>query len=334
MPEAHSPLLPSPGLSPVPSRPSPEGTILALDIGGTKVALGLYDPRTDQLAAEFRFPVQSPFADLNRSYGPVLSPEDVAQRIEAFVRTQEDLPPITRVSVSLAAAPSRDGRSILYAPNLPGWEGEDLVRQLEQRFTAPAHLIQDGHATTLGELHRGHLRGVRDGACVTIGTGIGGGIVVGGTLMRGANGLAGVGGYIPVSSGGRIVPLEQAVAGPAFEKRAHALGLSGDASAVLAAAGAGHSGATDLLQEVLGELAQGLAALVSLLNPERVVLAGSMGLAYARYIPTLARQVRGLAQPTAAATVEFRPAALAKRSALWGAVFDQACLPRSFGTPP
>lgn len=299
--------------------PSVTGAILAVDLGGTKVAAGLYDPSVDQFRAQVEFPVWLPAADPCGPPNRVLTIEDLAARLLAFVQSSAGPIRMRRIAVSIAAAPSPDGRVVRVAPNLPGFEGPELVHTLEARFSAPAHLLQDGHATAAGELYRGALRSVHDGLCVAIGTGIGGGIVSGGALVRGRDGLAGVAGYIPVASQGLVMPLESACAGPAVARRAQALGLPGDAHDLLAAADAGNPAAERLLDELLSELGEALAACVSLLNPERIVLAGGLGIAYARYAPALLHHIARLAQPTSGQTVRLCAAELGERSALWGA---------------
>lgn len=297
---------------------------LAVDIGGTKAAAALYHVADDRLGPRRRL-------WLRREDG-VLDSDHVVDGLMAWLADTAQNVVIRAVGVSIAAALAPDARRILYAPNLPGWEGTRLVDRLADALHVPVRLIQDGHATTVGEWERGALVGVREGALVAIGTGIGGGIIAQGHLVVGRDGLAGVAGYIPVLSEGRMLPLEQAVAGPALARRAGARGLVADAAALWDAADGGHPAALALVGEVLEELGQALAALVSLLNPERVVLAGSVGLAIARRIPALEAVILRHAQPTAA-TAEVRAAQLGADAALWGAVAAaRRALPDPTGT--
>lgn len=299
---------------------APHGVVLAVDVGGTKVACGLYEPASDSWYARTRFPVRdAPQRPDKGETGPLLQVATVVDRIEACIRPFTPVTGVRHIGISIAAAISEDGRSIRYAPNLPGWDGPDLVRTLEARFSTSARLLQDGHATTLGECGRGALHGIEPGLCVAIGTGIGGGIVARGGLLSGADGLAGVAGYVPVLSEGRIVPLEQAIAGPGLARRARAAGLAVDPLALFEKARQGDLRASTLVATALRELAQALAAAVSLLNPQRIVLGGTLGLEYAKQAPALQGYVRELAQPTAAASAEIVPAALGRESALWGA---------------
>lgn len=296
------------------------GTVFAIDVGGTKVACGLYDRATGEWYARTRFPVRTtPINPDAPSPGPVLGVGAVADLLEAFVEHARPPQPVSGIHVSIAAALSEDGRLVRYAPNLPGWEGGSLVQSLESRFRAPAKLLQDGHATTLGEWGRGALRGVTNGLCVAIGTGIGGGIVANSALLSGADGLAGVFGHMPVLSEGRIVPLEQAAAGPGLARRARVAGLEADPASLFRDSVSGSPVAQALVSTALGELGQALASAVSLLNPERIVLAGTLGLVYATQAPTLRTCIRQFAQPTAARTARLLPAALGSESALWGA---------------
>jgi len=180
---------------------------------------------------------------------------------------------------------------VVWAPNLPGWRDVPLGALWRARFRCPVALENDADMAALGEAARGAARGARDFVVLTVGTGIGGGIVLNGALARGTGGVAGAAGWM--RAGGRR--LEDAAAGPAWRR------------------GGGRAAAA--------ALGRAVADLVSLLNPRVVVLGGGVMAGPGRaFLPAIRRAVRRHAQPVAARQVRILASPLGNRAGVLGAL--------------
>lgn len=190
------------------------------------------------------------------------------------------------------------GGVLRFAPNLPGVVDLAIQAELERRLGAPVQVDNDATCAAWGERQVGAAQGYDDIILVTLGTGIGGGIVAGGALLRGANGFSGEIGHMVVdpdgpecpcgqrgcwerfASGGGLGRLAQRAA---TEGRAgHVLALAGGDPAlvrgehVTAAAGEGDVEAHAVLAELGWWLALGLANLANVFDPRAFVLAGGL----------------------------------------------------------
>lgn len=201
------------------------------------------------------------------------------------------------VGVGVPGLVDRDG-VLRFAPNLPGVTDLPIRSVLEQALGVSVRVDNDATCAAWGERHLGAAQGYDDVILVTLGTGIGGGIVTGGNLLRGANGFAGEIGHMVVDPGGPACPCgqrgcwERYASGGGLGRLGAAAAADGRASRVLALAG----GTADLVrgehvtaaaaegdpeaQGVLGELgwwvALGLANLANVFDPQAFVLGGGL----------------------------------------------------------
>lgn len=185
--------------------------------------------------------------------------------------------------------------TVRFAPNLP-WRDHPLRAELEERLEARVTVDNDANAAAWGEYRLGAARDARQSmAMLTVGTGVGGGLVIQDRLVRGAHGMAGELGHIPVLEGGPVCGcgqrgcLESLASGTAigrFAQEAMAAGELVDSAlasvapgaltgkAVTVAAHAGDTAAIDLLAIAGSWLGVGIASLVAAFDPEIVVLGG------------------------------------------------------------
>lgn len=292
------------------------GLLAGVDVGGTKIVAGVTGVDGHPLA----------FA---RGVTPDSGAEAVAEQIALLVREALRAAGVTSrdvgamgVAVPAVTDPSR--RSVLWAPNVTGWDRETAVAEpLESALGIPTSLHYDGHAWVTAEWWVGAARGARHVALVAVGTGIGGGLVVDGRLVRGRMGVAGaLGWWVPdwrLAGGKRQHSdgwLESFAAGPAIARAAHcataeeafALARQGDRRAEVAIA---HSA------QALGAA---VAGLVSLVDPEVVVLAGGViGGGADLIVPKVQEVVRAEAQPQVAQGVRIAVAELGDQAAWLGA---------------
>ena len=181
--------------------------------------------------------------------------------------------------------PSRD--AITLARSLPGWERPEVLACLRKAFGDSVVLENDVDAAAIAERVHGHGRKVDSFAFLSVGTGIGMGLVIGGKLHRGAHGAAGEIAYLPISHGlgadlkdaRRRGPLEAAASAAAIVRAARRSGMPGALSArrVFAAAAAGDPIAASVVAEEVQVVARAICAVVAVADPQLVVLGGGVG---------------------------------------------------------
>lgn len=187
----------------------------------------------------------------------------------------------TTIGLGVPGLVSRDG-TIVSSPNLPEVENFDVRRRLESRLGRAVLVDNDANGAALAEWRVGSARGHDDVLVVTLGTGIGGGIVSGGRLVRGWNGFAGEIGHVVVVADGRTCACgrrgcwEQYASGTALGRMARELDENLDAAGVRRAAESGDSRAVAVIDDFARWVALGTAGLVHALDPEVVVIGGGV----------------------------------------------------------
>jgi glucokinase len=301
-----------------PASTSPPDFAVAVDIGGTKIAAGgvTRDGRITHAAA-----VPTPRDDPRALLDAVVS-------LIGGVRGAAPGRP-AGVGVSVAGAVDPDSGEVRYAPNIPALHECPLRRLLSDATGLPVLVGFDGHLTALGEHRAGAGRGTRNMVMLTVGTGIGGGLILDGRLYRGSDNLAGAAGWMiadPAALGATgscsVGNLESVSAGPAIAA-AHAPAGSGggpglSAEDVLAAARTGDQQAQAVLSNASAFLAHAVTGMVSLLNPDKVIIGGGLG-STGVFLAPVQEAVAAFAQPTSRRRVMIETAALGADAALVGA---------------
>jgi glucokinase len=303
---------------------------IAVDVGGTKMAAAVVDS-SGAIVSQIRRPTDRrggeaaavQVAELARR---VLEPAGLAW--DAVAAVGVDVPGICFT-----------GTGEVWAPNLPGWDSIPLRKMLEAALPRPVVIDSDRVACVLGEQWRGAARGLTDIVFLTIGTGIGAGIISGGRLCRGAQGIAGAAGWLALTPQScelyrQVGCFEAEAAGPAVARRAAAIAaqrptrmleLAGGClelitpETVVEAARRGDPAAQDVLAETARYLGMGLANLVSLLNPQMIVLGGGLMAGAEWLLEPARREMMVWAQPVAAQTVRVVLSELGADAALLGA---------------
>lgn len=253
------------------------GPILGIDIGGTKLAVGVATP-DGRLLSDMRRP--SDAAD-----GPDAMIERVLDMSRAAVNDAGlTLDEVDAIGIGCGGPLDPWSGVILNALNNPGWVNVPLVARIEEGLGCPAHLDNDANAAALGEHRFGAGRGVAHMVYLTISTGVGGGVVIEGGLFRGAGGNGGELGHVTVDYDGRPCRgcgrrgcLEAYVSGTSIAERAGEAGM-GDVTAadVVAGARAGERLAGEVWAGTIEALACGITSIVNLFEPEVVVLGGGV----------------------------------------------------------
>lgn len=274
--------------------------VLAIDLGGTKLAWALVD-RRGRLTGQGKEATRQP---------------DTLLQIQTVVRRHAGKARAVGVTVPGLARP--DGT--VWAPNLRGWDRMPLRRELERVSRLTVVVESDRNCAVLGETWLGAARGHSDAVCLIVGTGIGAGILSGGSLVRGVGELSGCAGWLAVTHHPRPEHracgiLETMAAGPAIAREA---GTSSVQEAVRAAA-RGNRRAADALREAGRLLGLGTANIISLFNPRVVVLGGGVAAAGNILLQPLRRAARAWSQPLAARQVRIVTTQLGPRALLLGA---------------
>lgn len=165
-------------------------TFLGVDIGGTKVLAGVVSESGQVSRTAHR-----------STPGRRVDVRLVEDALTEAVLEAANGEPIGGVGVAAAGFVDADRRSVLFAPHLP-WRGEDVRARLEERWDAPVVLDNDANTAAWAEWTFGAAKGTATAVMVTLGTGIGGALVLNGRLYRGFNGMAGEFGHTQVVPGG------------------------------------------------------------------------------------------------------------------------------------
>jgi glucokinase len=258
---------------------------IGVDIGGTKVAAGVVDDEGNVLAR-------------SRRRTPSRDPEHLVDVVVEIVRQLRSEHDTTAIGVGAAGYIDAARSTVMFAPNL-AWRDTPLRAEISSRLDAEVLIENDANAAAWGEFRFGAGEQQPDVVVITVGTGIGGGLIIDGNLHRGRFGVAGEPGHMRVVPGGRqcgcgnLGCWEQYASGSALvraarevatERRDDAhrlLQIAGDVDgidgpAVMRAAQEGDPAALDCFDEVGKWLGQGLADIAALLDPGRFVIGGGV----------------------------------------------------------
>jgi glucokinase len=230
------------------------------------------------------------------------TPQDSQERVIAALEAAiEELLDESVAAIGIGApSPIDAARGIVVrSPNLP-LENAPLRDHMREKFDVPVGLDNDANAAAIGEWRAGAGRGVDDLVMLTLGTGVGGGVVSGGAPFRGRNGEGAELGHAVLVHDGRppqgaatgLGTLESYVSGHAATEAARAaFGPSADAHRLVRLANEGDAKAKEILAELGRELGSGIGTFVNIFAPELVVLGGGFGVAAFDYLRGPAEEV-------------------------------------------
>lgn len=228
------------------------------------------------------------------------------------------------------------------APNIPGWVNVPIAQMIEDEFHIPTRIDNDVRCAALGELKFGAGKGCENFICITVGTGIGSGIVINGKVVRGATNAAGELGHIklqmnggPICGCGDTGCLEAFASGPAivamaqeyikggkstkFREMAAAEGGEITPYMVAKAAEEGDPVAKRIF-EIVGEyIGIGLTSVINLLNPEKVIIGGGVAESGELLLAPIRKTIKERAMVVAGNAVEIVPAQLGNSAGVIGA---------------
>jgi glucokinase len=299
--------------------------VLAIDLGGTKCSAAVIDKK-GKIVARRTVP-----ADVTSASAPVLQMVQLAKDL-----AKNKNPAAAYVAAGVAVPGLVRNNGTVWAPNLPGWKKMPLARGLTRSLGVPVRVESDRNAAVLGECWLGAGRSKSDVIVLMIGTGIGAGILSGGRIIRGAHELSGCAGWLTVTREDIHMAqgcgeLESLAAGPAIARAAQQRLCDGESSSlaqldpqkitaheVAAAARRGDPLAKNVFNRAGRFLGFAVANLVSLFDPEVIVLGGGMASVADLYFTSLQNAMIERAQPLAGKKVKIVVSKLAEDVNLLG----------------
>ena len=308
--------------------------VLAMDLGGTKIIAAIVSDKGEMVAREYYFTLAEG------------GPQPVIDRLLSAIgqllgSVNLDSSQLHSISLAVAGAIDMEKGLVTLSPNLPGWHDIPLRDMVKDRYQVDTFLLNDASAAVLGEHHFGVGKGVNNLILLTLGTGIGGGIIINGELYWGRCGSAGEIGHMtidvngPGCSCGNIGCIEMLASGTAIAQEAIRRISQGERSSltevvkgevgnitareVSLAARSGDSLALEVISKAATYLGVAMVNLVNIFNPEMIIIGGGMTPMGDLLLDT-ARQVVGeRAFPLSAKAVRIVTAQLGEDAGVLGA---------------
>ncbi len=304
---------------------------IGIDVGGTNVKIALVNDKGNILYSN-SVPTR---AEMGYEY----TVNNIKQAIRDLI-TETGVTNIEGIGFDFPGQIDYKNGIVRLAPNIPGWVNIPIAKIIEDEFKIPTRIDNDVHCAALGELKFGAGQDCENFICMTVGTGIGSGIVINGKLVRGASNAAGELGHIklqmhegPLCGCGDYGCLEAFASGPSIVAMAEEY-ISGGKSTkfremasggeitpyiVAEAAKLGDPVAKRIFTKVGEYIGFGLASVVNLLNPEKIIIGGGVADAGDILIEPIKETIKKRAMVVAGSAVEIVPAKLANTAGVIGA---------------
>jgi glucokinase len=307
--------------------------VLAFDLGGTKFAFGVVAENGEVLGSD-------KIETLAKQ-----GPEQAIQRVNLAAQSllqKLNIKPEELIGIGIASPGPLDISKgcVDGSPNLPGWTGYSIEQGLSSFFNLPARIDNDANAAALGEYKFGAGKNKKNMVYITVSTGIGGGVIVDGRLMRGANGNAAELGHLTLNINGPACPcgangcFEMYASGTAIARRTREAIEAGARSQILNLAGSLEEITThhilaalqkedELAKKIWNEtteyLGRGLAVVINTFNPELIVVGGGVTAAGDLLFTPVREKALRYAFPRLAAVCSIVPAGLGSNVGVVGA---------------
>lgn len=308
---------------------------IGIDVGGTNVKIALVDDN-GKIIYSNSVPT---YAKMGYEY----TVNNIKQAIKDLMKETNTTPSdIEGIGFDFPGQVDCKTGVVKLAPNIPGWVNVPIAQMIEDEFHIPTRIDNDVRCAALGELKFGAGKGCENFICITVGTGIGSGIVINGKVVRGATNAAGELGHIklqmnggPICGCGDTGCLEAFASGPAivamaqeyikggkstkFREMAAAEGGEITPYMVAKAAEEGDPVAKRIF-EIVGEyIGIGLTSVINLLNPERVIIGGGVAESGELLLGPIRKTIKERAMVVAGNAVEIVPAQLGNSAGVIGA---------------
>ncbi len=312
--------------------PYSAGAVIGIDIGGTKISIGIADMNSSMLSRYERSTPQDPNEGV----------EWILAKIADWHKKQDNrFQRIYGIGIGCAGPLDKEAGMVLHSPNLPKWIDYPISEALREEYDVPVFLENDANLAALGEHRLGAGRGMENIVYITVSTGIGGGIIANGKLVTGVGGSAGEIGHMTIKEDGPDCNcgskgcLETLASGTAIVRMAaewiknsdkpsmmrKLVGIQGMLTAELVAKAAsnGDEAAEEIIHKAMGYLGIGVANVVTTLSPEAVVIGGGVAKIGETLFKKVNEVVRERVRLVPVEKVKIIPASLAPDSGLYGA---------------
>jgi glucokinase len=306
-------------------------SLLGIDLGGTKIAFMLFTEEGMVLTREKVLVGDKQGAGVAAI---------IKEKIAAFLQTAKTgHNEIRSIGISVPGIYYSKKGSV-WAPNIPGWEDYPLLQDIKKiSENIPVTIDSDRACYILGEAWQGNARGTRDAIFLAVGTGIGAGIMVDGNILRGANDIAGAIGWMALQP-----PFKQHFAGcGCFEYHASGRGLALLAEQYIAEVKDYHGAlsttsglnsqdvfaaydhqdpvAIKIIHQCLQFWGMAVANLVSLFNPEKIILGGGVFGPALQFLPEIKKEAENWAQPISIHQYSLEGSGLGEDAGVYGAAY-------------
>lgn len=305
---------------------------IGVDVGGTNVKIALID-KEGNIVYSNTVPTR---AEMGYEY-TISNIKQAIYDLMKETKTSKDV--IEGIGFGFPGQVDCDNGIVRIAPNIPGWVNVPIASIIEEEFGITTKIDNDVRCAALGELNFGAGKGCKNLICITVGTGIGSGLIVNGKLVRGASNAAGEIGHIklqihdgPICGCGDSGCLEALASGPSIVAMAEEYIKGGKSTKyrelanpeitpyVVAEAAKQGDNVAKKIYEIIGEyIGVGLSSVVNLLNPEKIVIGGGVADAGDLLFEPIIRTIKHRAMPIQGSAVEVVKAELGNTAGVIGA---------------
>ncbi|MDO4679821.1 MAG: ROK family protein [Aerococcus sp.] len=285
--------------------------ILVLDIGGTAIKYNLFTPQGEAVEATHEVPTA---VDLKTGENHILE--------QVLALTEHYQAVIDGVAIASAGVVDvKQGRITYAGPTIPNYQGTNFKQAIWDQFQLPVSVENDVSAAALGEVWRGAAKEATSAVCLTIGTGIGGAVILNGDIWHGISHTAGEVGYLPVKS-----QAWQDIASTTY-LCCHYSELKGidhvvDGRYVFSQYDQGDATAEQAIENTMHNFSLGLATICYLVNPERLIIGGGIMARAEVLLPMIERHLHQFIQGEIFLPKQIVPSPLGNDANQYGALYQ------------
>ena len=292
---------------------------IGVDLGGTNLRIATIDEHGNVL--------EKVTLGVRVTQGRDLVVEDMCGAIQAAIAKFQAIGPLQGIGIGVPGIIDMAKGTVHESPNLPGWDNYPVRDKIEKRLGTPVILENDANSAALGEMWLGASRGVEDMAIITLGTGVGGGMVLRGRVWHGATGMAGEFGHMTVEPDGALclcgnrgcleayssatailrMAREAVASGAATRLREASANAEFSARMVYNLAMQGDEEARKVFDRVGRALGILLAGVINALNLPMYVIGGGVSAAWDLFSPAVFQELRERSMVYAATAPEAKP---------------------------
>lgn len=283
------------------------------DLGGTNCRVGAFDSEGNLI--KWWKTTSSAFSN----------PDFFLSALKAEIKRFEEFKIVKSISIGVPGLVNSEG-AIVESPNFPQWKNFQVSELIKNEFDCPVYVQNDANLFALGEGYAGAARGYNSYIGITMGTGIGGGIVIEGKLVKGQKGMAGEIGHMVIHPGGQLCNcgnkgcLEAYSSGTAIKKQMQQLtGLELEAREIYGLAKKGDKKAQKVFEKSAYHLGIGIANLVNILDVSCIVIGGGVSEAFDIMIDNIKKGFKDHTFDIHFQTVEIKKTELNDLAGLYGA---------------